>query len=332
MNDVIGWFTWQPGLKTSLPTSAGGSEWTRYILDEIVKAGGTVAWLADDEAPSGTLVIDIKECNVIFINWRWAMPEYPERQALYERQMSIIREAVEKKIRVIVHDQDHKISAQDFEYLRKADVLLTTPELFPREGFEELHYPLPYSFTAVTASNRSPFMTMPDLAYVGNVYERYEQAMAFLNPFSKERVVDVFGNWLEPGPDRPGPEKVKADMPNVRFKGRISEKAVISSLLTANSTIHLFKPTYATGFMALRWGIAAAAYTPAFVPRDFRLPEAIMHQFEKYGLMVANGEEMLHSYRMMTEEVWFEAVEAQRTFVSNIMCLSPWLDLLFRKG
>ena len=49
------------------------------------------------------------------------------------------------------------------------------------------------------------------MCYIGNVYGRYEQAKDFFSKMSERHKVIVFGNWLEPGVDRPGEIIVKRD-------------------------------------------------------------------------------------------------------------------------
>lgn len=323
----IGWFSWAPGLVSDKDaSSAGNTTWTKELLLLYQSLGHKVTWLVNEKPPVFVQGGGPADCDIIFINWRWSMPAYPDREALYLQQMEILDKWMGKKT-IVVHDQDHMISEKDMALI-KGNVILTAPELNPREGFRTLHFPNPFT-RGVPIDYRYPFLTLKDFIYIGNVYERYAEAVDFFGSASEVASVTVFGNWLEPGPDRPGPDKVKKDMPNVNFRGRLSQRAVIDNLYEATATIHLHKPSYGrTGFMTLRWAEAANAAVVAFIPRTFWLPDDWKETFNSLGILVQDGRELASAYEAMLDGTWEQAVEAQRDFVADNMKKAPWIELL----
>lgn len=324
----IGWFAWQPELvDPATASSAGGASWTRFILDEYLAEGHEVVWLTSPKAPEHTRWGRPEDCDIVIINWRWQMPAYPERSVLYNRQWAIIKRATSKGIPVVAHDQDHKMTMSDFKLLKSLGVTLCSPELQPRQGFESLFYPAPeferprYGLEAGQTY---------DIVYVGNVYERYAQAVHFLS--TPDLQVSLYGNWLEDGPDRPGAAKAKHDLPNAFFGGRVVQQQVVQTLTTGKATIHLFKPSYeASGFMTLRWAEAAAAEVPALVPSTFFLPPEWRSKFVNLGLLVSNALEVAEWCWTLTPQKRRKAVELQKKFVQSYMTTKGWFDLL-KKG
>ena len=339
----VGLFTWQPGLLGVSKSSAGGEGYTRFIIDVLNYQGYVVAWLpGGDKIPIGTVRVDdpgLLDVAVFF--WRWEMPDYPERNELYKEQMRLLHDLHDKGVPIIVHDQDHKISAKDLKLLKSFNVMLTAPELNVRPGFRTLHYPSPWIYRKVFPFvdgygllhleiwNRIPFMATTALAYVGNMYERYDQAKDFLNPISEAREVKVWGNWIEDGPNRPGEKAVRAEFPKVDFRGRLAMSAVVENLAQANTTIHLSKPSYAKhGFLAWRWIEVAASKTPAFIPDNFWLPKGYKAEFRRLGFIVKDGEDLAKRYDEIKDSAWEEMVELQQYFVEEHCDIWRWLDLI----
>lgn len=318
----IGWSCWAPGLTSKdHSSSAGTGLWVRSMLDMFIDQGHEVLWLLDDtlDAPEGTRLAAPEECDIIFMNWRWQLPEkYKERNNLYYQQMEILNR-VAGRVPIVVHDQDHKISDKDLKHLQSFNrsIRLTAPEFFPRDGFKTLHYTNAYGSQLM--EDKMPFLTFYALMYVGNVYERYDQAVKFIAPFSEMFHTKVFGNWLEKGPDRPGPTKVRDDFPNVEFAGRIKQTSIIPNFLETTTTIHLHKPSYGeTGFITMRWFEAAAAGIMAFIPDTFRLPGTWSETLQQLGAVVSDGEQMRSTYYNMPEEYWFKIVEIERELINMI--------------
>jgi len=339
----VGIFSWQPGLLGETKSSAGGEGYVRFLIDVLRYQKYEVIWLASGPAvPARTIKGNAKDVDVALFLWRWEMKDYPERNALYKEQMDLLFQLDQLDIPIIIHDEDHKISPVDLKLLKEMGVMLTAPELNPRPGFRTLHYPSPwlyrnifpwlkdYGLLHLEPWNRIPFMATTALTYVGNMYERYEQAKEFLNPLAKtSAVVQVYGNWLESGPNRPGKKVVTKEMPDVDFHGRLSMKMVVETLAQANSTIHLFKPSYGkTGFVTWRWIEAAAAQTPAFIPSNFWLPKGYKREFAKCGFIVNDGEDLLKKYETLTDANWRETVALQTQFVQEHCDIWRWLDLI----
>ena len=322
----IGWFAWEPGLFGNTTTSAGGAAWTAYLFERFVENGHHVIWLPDTSlVPQNSRAGSIGDCDIVFFCWRWQMPEKPERHQMYLDQLSMVSSASRLGIPIVVHDEDHKISYEDRRTLDFYGATIARPELFPEYGVKSLIFPNPYEFK----QPHLPFATTTDLVYVGNNYERYIQTRQFLRPFSSSYKVTLYGNWLEPSSERESPEKVLADFPRVEFPGRLPQEKIIDTLWNANSTIHLFRPSYArNGFITIRWAEAAAAGIPAFVPWEMALPEDIEQKLTNAGLLVEDGDTMVRNYAAMTPMKWVRALEVQRKFVREYMTAIPWLELV----
>jgi glycosyltransferase involved in cell wall biosynthesis len=183
-------------------------------------------------------------------------------------------------------------------------------------------FPLPYELQPFSHSYDT------DLVYIGNNYNRYEQAVMFLEGFAKASPrVHVYGNWLEPNPERESPEKVKQDFPHVKFLGRLPQNQIIDVLSKARTTIHLFKPEYgAHGFIAPRWAEAAAAGVPAFVPSTFRVAPEDTKGWEKF--IVDRGSSITSAFGAMYDSTHDEVAEAQRAFAKKYMRAEAWVEMI----
>lgn len=321
----IGWFGYHPDMiDPTKPHSASGRSWVSFLYANYAQRGHKVIWLPKTRPAPGSNVGFIEQCDVAYFQWRWEMLDYPERNALYLEQWELIEKGYKTGIKMVVHDQDHMMTPADYAKLIKMGVTLTAPELFPKKGFKTLHFPNPFT-KPIPIRGRSPFMEIYEIVYIGNVYGRAEAAADFLNTGLRTKVI---GNWLEEGPDRPGPEKIRQLMPKVEFAHRITSNAVVEGLAQGTCTIHLHKPSYGPlGFMTMRWAEAAAACTPAFIPYTFALPNDFQVGLANLGMIVTNGEDLLAKFRKLTEAEWILAITLQRDFVNANMSLEPWLNL-----
>lgn len=269
----------------------------------------------------------IEECDVIYLYWRWRMNEsYIERNKAFDNQMELIQLAGKADVPLLVTDGDHKMTLDDITYIQSnAWAVLTAPELAPRKQFRQLFYPNPYELRNPMV-NRMPFFSDTELIYIGNNYERWDQWVEFIaKPSNLGMKTKCFGNWLEPHPDRQTKDEVKKAAPKISFPGRLAQTAIIDQYLTADTTVHLAKPSYCeTGFVTMRWAEAAAAGTFAFIPREFKhLPENIDHVCG-----VDDGQQLYEYYTTMDEKVWFNGVMLMQEWVRQNMTLSAWLEML----
>jgi hypothetical protein len=321
----IGWFCWEPELTGTEKTSGGGAAWTNKLFRHFINEGHHIVWLAESSPPPLTNV-GIQPDVAVFC-WRWEMLAHPERQRAYMRQWELIHKYSGLNVPMLVHDQDHKISRHDYQDLISAGVVLSAPELNPRPGFRRLMFPNPYGFVANPRRHRTPFAAPSWLMYVGNNYERFDQAVNFIGPTSEYYGADLYGNWLEESPLRESPEVVKASLPHVTFHGRVSQQEVPELLERANYTVHLFKESYGPcGFTTIRWAEAVSAATPAFIPADFWLPSDAKAAMK--GMVVKDGKDMLDRIRHIDEETWYQQIEAQQTFVNFYFRAQAWTELL----
>lgn len=337
MKKIIGIHTWEPGLTTlNLSASSGGASWLSYLMEQIRASGNAVIWISEspsDFCPrSANNKMDVKSamtmCDVIFMPWRWEMPDYPDRHKLYLEQWDIIENF---KGRIVIHDEDHMISTSDMIKLRNEGVIITSPELFPLPHKDTLHFPNPF-VDSVIQPNRAHKTC--DAMYIGNNYGRIHQTKNYLGDLANLtdiNVVAIYGNWMEKGPGRESPDEVKKMMPNVQFMGRLPNDKTRLTLASAFSTVHLCKPSYAnSGFMTMRWAEAAAAGIPGFVPDEFLLPRPIRRKFERARLMVAGAIDVKSSIQAFKEspQLYIDAVETQREFVKEKMTIGPMIEIL----
>lgn len=327
----IGWHTWEPGLSSEAGklASGGGSGWIRYLWDELIKQGHEIYWFGQG-CPRDVACADLPTLltlDVMVVFWRWRMDRsYVDRNAAYDRQGTIINACIEHGIPLLVHDQDHKMTPEEIKVLvhpiPPVPIILAAPELEPRPNFRTLLFPNPYP---VFSKPATPFEKDTDLIYIGNNYERWPQFLkylAVLPDFGMQ--VDVYGNWMEPGPGRQSPEEVRIEAPDIRFKGRIANDRLIETLQTADATIQLAKDSYCqTGFLAMRWVEAAAAGILSFVPHEYRHVPAPYRNFQ-----VQDAKDLCVAWFSMDEQGWTEAIEEQQQWVHKHFKVEPWVEML----
>lgn len=325
----IGWHTYEPGLWSDKPNSAGGSIWTKALMTHLIHSGHHIRWLGPQTILLGDLEIGPslpEDVDVIVFYWRWQMSKsYKERNKAHVRQWAILNRCAKKGIPFLVIDGDHKMKKDDVLYIQKTtNGILTAPELAPRKGFERLIYPNSYPIRDPRAF-RIPFFQENEMVYIGNNYERWTQWLEYIvAPSNLGMETICFGNWLEPHPDRQSPDEVKEVAPHIKFPGRLAQNSVIDQYLVHDCTVHLAKPSYCkTGFITMRWAEAAAGGCLGFIPEEFKhVPSELEHT------VVGSGPELYERYRAMTEEEWFQLVHAQQEWVSSNMTYKPWLDMI----
>lgn len=324
----IAWHTWEPGLTSNnMKTSSGGALWMRYLFDELSTEGHQVSWVSDEKVSIsrvGTVSYAnaAKQCDVLFAPWRWAMPSYPERNELYARQMGLIAQFAKADKPVMIHDQDHKISEGDENYLKTIGAQVYEPSFYPRDGVRTLHFPQNLEKINNPLSNRPV-----DLAYVGNNYERFDQVCQLVGGDFSDFRIKFYGNWLDPNPGRQTPDEVKAALPCVTFMGRLPQQQTQTALSMAAATIHFCKESYSEhGFVTFRWAEAAAAGTIPLIPFGFALPALWQMAFWDLGLMVSNSEDVKDTLRNRAK-IYDEAIRLSRKFVHRYMSIGHWLNL-----
>lgn len=267
----------------TVPSISGTETWEGLIhrrlesLGSVVITRETASLAPSVRVPEGTIcridgehVDRVPFVEVAFFYWRWPMPEpkYADRHQAYLNQISYITAYLNLGIPVIVFDGDHKISDEEVRGLVEMGVRVYAPELLPGPGKRTLMYP--HLFDTHTKRTTPTFTRRPYyVGYVGNNYERYEQARRLLGGHDAPDS-HIWGNWLDEGPGREAPETVKRDFPRARFHGKLPNDQVISALAKSWSTVHLAKPSYCDrGFVTIRWAEAVLAGTFGFVPSEF---------------------------------------------------------------
>lgn len=324
--------TWEPGLISDVPNSAGGSLWIRHLWAKLKEDGHVVSWAGDGE-PDGVIAKSawedmsdfVSQAHLVVLFWRWKMHEqYEDRNRAYLRQRLLIEAAIDANVPVLVHDQDHMITDEETDWLRAAGVTLSTPETHPRPGYVSLLFPNPYaSFRPPSESALRLADDGIDLIYVGNNYERWDAFdQYYIKAAGLGLKVAVYGNWMEKGPGRRDPEEVKALAPHIDFRGRIPQAKIVETLAMADMAVHLGKPSYGpVGFITMRWCEAAAAGILGLVPGGFVCPTA----YEDAA--VESGEDIFWLHMNLSLREYVGMVAAQQDWVRTNMKAENWITL-----
>lgn len=319
MGTTILYHTWEPGLEDNYETSGGGAMWTKYLFKKLQENGFSIVYLKPNEE------FDYSHIDMAIFCWRWLLPnlpQYAERNALYDRQNKLIEWCIRHKIPFLVHDQDLKMTFEEQDWVRSNGGHIATPSLFPEHGEIQLHYPNPYLFGEI------PSRQVDQLVYVGNNYERMEQAVRFFNDFSFHCHTVVFGNWMETGPGR-DPKLIRTLFPWVAFGGRLPQTRVIDVLSKSRATVLLHKPEYGyRGFVTIRWAEAASAGCLPFIPVEFALSGKYIHSLS--GLRVSGGSQMLQRYNSIDNEERIQLINEFREFVQRTMKWEKWAETIER--
>lgn len=327
------WHTWEPAMVSeNTAASSGGGMWMKFLFSKLTADGHNILWpvSAKDKGirPFSSKPVDymkaVADCDVAVFAWRWEMPDYPERNELFTRQMEMIEAAFAIGKRVIVHDQDHMITSSQRDWLLASGAQIYEPAFAPFEGSQTLMFPYNFSFGPTKRAS-----TSADIVYVGNNYGRTAQIAQIIEGL--ELKVDFYGNWLERSPLRESPEAIKWLLPNVNFKGRLPQEKIAKVLGNAKATVHFCKPSYAkNGFVTIRWAEAADAGTMAFIPSGFALPDKWAGEFGKLGLIVdsAEGVKAFFEQPSLSGKIKL-AVSLQRQFATSIFSsYENWLKAM----
>jgi hypothetical protein len=320
------WHTWEPGLDGDGKTSGGGGAWTKFLFDQFGKAGHKTFWFKSHVPRESVDWIPTFDVDVAVFCWRWELPnlpQYEDRNNCYDRQNKLIEWCIRKKIPFLIHDQDLKMTFEARDWITTNGGVIASPSFYPDPGEVVLHYPNPYKFDKVTFQFQDA-----KLVYIGNNYERLEQAIRFLVPFSEKYPTEVYGNWTEDGPGR-NPRTTMGMMPNVNFKGRLDQANVIETMKQTKATILLHKPEYGSrGFVTIRWAEAATAGCLPFIPAEFNLPREYANILDK--LRVRDGYQLRDKFRNIYPIEDEILIDAFRELVDKYMRPEPWLEQLER--
>lgn len=342
----IGFHTYEPAISQGNDnTSAGGGTWLRALMAYLSEKAD-VYWVHGEDDASAvpeharmSLETAAEELDVLFMPWRWAMPAYPERHQKWMDQTWLIGNM---KGHIVIHDEDHKLNEADEITLKSMDnVTLTTPEMNPRSGYRSLLFPMPfhppssefYSIKYDQLFGNEDGERATHLIYIGNNYERYEQTKKYLSLFegmSPFMNIQVYGNWMEPGPGRQPPAVVAGDFPNVDFLGRLPQEQVLAVMSGAASTLMLHKPSYGPqGFMTIRWAEAVAAGCIAFIPKEFWLPKEMKALFDADHLVVHSAKDLLEKFDYVTARKarYMGVLLRQQQLIKGKMSLLSWWNL-----
>lgn len=319
------WHTWEPGLSGNDMTSGGGGAWTRFLFKQFENHGWSIDYFKHDDPPIFLGWRPAIPIDFAVFCWRWELPnlnQYISRNIAYERQNKLIHWCIQNEVPFMVHDQDLKMTFEESDWVLSNGGRIFTPSFFPEFREMSLHFPNPYAFYKI------PTNTIDQLTYIGNNYERLEQAMKYTSGFANNVHTVFYGNWLEEGIGR-NPKVVRDCLPHVVFPGRLDQSRIIDILASSRATILLHKPEYGPrGFTTIRWAEAAAAGVLPFIPDEFELPDKWVPLLEP--LRVSGGPEMLQRYITMPREQRIELIKQFRSLVSQYMTHEPWIQTIER--
>lgn len=315
-NMRIGYHTWEPGLKGDGLTSAGGAIWTKALWKSLRKHNIQV-----DDMTCFDYDRLLPSLDALVLCWRWDFPNegrYKERHESYRWQMKLIDVYSKRKTPIVVHDQDYHIDEPDLALLKEIGAHLFEPSLNPRPGFKSLHFPTPYHSRAPKSGSR-----FNKIVYVGNNYDRYDQFKRYMCEIKSHRPA-VYGNWLETGIGRESPDQVKAECPNVDFRGRLDQTLVIPEMQKYTATIHFARPRYCeNGFITIRWAEAVEANIVGLIPSEF------VRIDELEDLYVTPDQVDIKLKRIASDISYlYQLLDRQSTFVNDIMRPYNWVAML----
>lgn len=328
--ELVAIHAWEPGLfSNDPPTSSAGAQWWRHLID-VLSNDYMFIWAnsQDKIAPDGFTHVSkcgVKNWDLAVFAWRWLLaPQYIQRNVLHTQQMELIGECVNHHVPIIILDHDDMIETTEFGYLKAIGARIMAPELRPRYGVETLMFP---DMLHMALPNPPSFSDRQyDLVYVGNNYERFNQAVAYLSLASLDKSTKFWGNWLETNPSRTSPTTVVTMLPNIKFDGRLQQDKILTALSDGMTTIHLHKPSYGPiGFLSLRWYEAVCAYTPAWVPSEFYLPPLWQERMMK--AIIHDGLELASKFAYWKQEDYQEVLEVQRTFCKEVFVTERWPEV-----
>lgn len=320
---IIGWHSYEPGLYDSeAKTSAGGSVWTRNIWRFLEANGHRVIDLA---APGRNALNDVKDCDILFMAWRWWMPKssyYDDRNHAKDTQMKLLDVV---NVPIIIHDEDLQVTPGELRKLRSLKAILTMPALQPPRGFESLPFPYfelgeDYGLTSMTTDREKT------IVYVGNNYDRWDDATHYIGHTGIRAM--FYGNWMEESPsgDRQSPLVVTENFPNVEFMGRLPNDRVMEVLRRSMLTIHLSRERYHRyAFLTYRWIEAVNAGTVALIPDRVRMASKVSWPGPIVSnVSIAKVVEGLYE----DDDLRLTYADQQRDFVSTRMRPERWLQIM----
>lgn len=219
------------------------------------------------------------DLDIIFLEWRWSTAKndarHPQHVAgRHEPDLDRQRQVIEKyrgRIPIIAWDTDLKITLDDEAMY--PELILADPSLRPRKLLRDRTVIPFWSDWNELLPVVEPY---PIHGYVGNRYERdpefeayYFKHAAPLRSLGIQTM--MYGNWLQPSPERGDPRDLIKQNPCVGFNHRMNFYDSMSMMNRFISTTHVSKPEYyGHGFISPRYLEALAVNCPANVPFSMR--------------------------------------------------------------
>ena len=212
------------------------------------------------------------DLDILFVEWRWSTYKNsgPDKfEPDLDRQIELL-DYYYDKIPIVVWDTDLKMTPED--EARWPNMIVADPTLDPQSfSIPRIRLTFWSDFKVLF----KPYENAVEFGYVGNNYEREEMFRKYYsNPASDIRSngiqTKVWGNWLQRSPERPSPEQIIREYPQVAFSDRVSFRESMAILNKFICTVHITKPRYAKqGFCSPRYLENIITNTPALVPGEF---------------------------------------------------------------
>jgi hypothetical protein len=293
---IIGYSFWGflgPGITD---TPDGGRSHRRLLVDAMVARGHRLVFLqadrdrleaGDDLGGRYTFDAGLPELDVLFLEWRWAIPGRNTTPCgtsghtcdLHRQEELLDHYTVKQAIPTIIWDKDRQLPADD-PWRRWPGVMVCEAALAPSPGAARLLFPVDDAL--LDAADPQGLAAHPrplGLAYIGNQYDRDEAFETYFAPAARRVPHQIAGKW--PGASR---------WPDVCFRGRIPFTEVSELYRSALATVLLLPRRYAVvGQMTQRIFEAGLAGCLPLTPADIHAA----HHFTPRRLHVRDGREVL---------------------------------------
>jgi len=174
---------------------------------------------------------DFPELDILYIEWRWPIEgrntindiDKPSFTPDLIRQQEILDHYMNTNTKIVIWDQDYKITEVDEEKLmQNSNVKIVETSVIPRKILMERHrINVPFDFDVMSDIGLNPVLSK-NIIYIGNNYEREDIIDKYMYPISEKfpGIVKFYGNWRKYPAEF---ERVSNKWPNIDYKDRITK-------------------------------------------------------------------------------------------------------------
>lgn len=256
------------------------------------------------------------DIDLVFLEWRWPIAGRSvgtacgseEHTCDFHRQSELIEQYSQRNIPIYIWDKDQQLPLHS-RLRKQANVHVLEPGLAPRPGARSLLFPFSAPHVGLMCGPPNWPQRPRDVVYVGNQYDRDDEASRFLAPVARSgKGVHVFGKW----------SNLRSEWSAVRFHGRIAYGDVGAIYGSGVATVLMSPPRYrSSGQITQRLFESVAAGCLPLIPSPIAEVRKHMHP----GLIV-------RSYQDVVERVdWARSLksgEAEQTWSEVVASLSVW--------